>query len=597
METTENNSGFKAKIQKLGSYLSDMVMPNIGAFIAWGIITALFIPTGYFPNEQLNTMVGPMQTFLLPLLIAYSGGNMVHGQRGAVIGAIATTGVILGSDVPMFIGAMAMGPFAGWVLKKFDEYIVDKIPTGFEMLVNNFSSGIIGFILAILGFYAVGPVITALTNGLAVGVDYIINVGVLPLANIFIEPAKVLFLNNALNHGILTPLATQQVSEVGQSVLFLLEANPGPGLGILLAYMFFGKGAAKASSPGAAIIHFLGGIHEIYFPYVMMKPLMFLAVIGGGVAGTFTFQLLGAGLSGPASPGSILAVLGTTAPGSHISVIMGVLAGTIVSFIIAALILRMDKSTEEDLAAEEAALQAEKSGSTDTQTASETASVSEQSDSAPSFDEIDNIVFACDAGMGSSAMGASLLRKKIKEQDTGINVTNSAINRLNDDANTLVITQKELTNRARKQSPASTHISVDNFLDDARYDEILQDMKRESSDAEPIAEEATAPAQEQTDTATQDYQNVEQVVFAYSGKVGASTMAASQLRNQFTKAGVTISVAAKDINDIEDNKNSLVFAEPALADELESKLSNASVEAMEDLLDEANYEEFVDQVK
>ena len=310
METTENNSGFKAKIQKLGSYLSDMVMPNIGAFIAWGIITALFIPTGYFPNEQLNTMVEPMQTFLLPLLIAYSGGNMVHGQRGAVIGAIATTGVILGSNVPMFIGAMAMGPFAGWVLKKFDEYIVDKIPTGFEMLVNNFSSGIIGFVLAILGFYAVGPVITTLTNGLAVGVDYIINMGVLPLANIFIEPAKVLFLNNALNHGILTPLATQQVSEVGNSVLFLLEANPGPGLGILLAYMFFGKGAAKASSPGAAVIHFLGGIHEIYFPYVMMKPLMFLAVIGGGVAGTFTFQLLGAGLSGPASPGRFLQLLG-----------------------------------------------------------------------------------------------------------------------------------------------------------------------------------------------------------------------------------------------------------------------------------------------
>ena len=273
------------------------------------------------------------------------------------------------------------------------------------------------------------------------------------------------------------------------------------------------------------------------------------------------------------------------------------MAGAIVSFVIAALILRMDKSTEEDLAAEEATLEADKSGSTATQADSETASVSEQSDSAPSFDEIDNIVFACDAGMGSSAMGASLLRKKIKEQDTGINVTNSAINRLTDDANTLVITQKELTNRARKQSPASTHISVDNFLDDARYDEILQDMKRESSDEEPIAEEATAPAQEQADTATQDYTNVEQVIFAYSGKVGSSTMAASQLRNQFTKAGVTIPVTAKDISDIEDNENSLVFAEPTLADELQTKLANASVEAIEDLLDGTNYEEFIEQVK
>ena len=357
----ENKSALKVRVQKLGTTLSNMVMPNIGAFIAWGILATLFIETGWFPNPTLSVMVSPILTYLLPLLIGYTAGFNVYGQRGAVVGAMASFGAIVGSSVTMFIGAMIMGPLGAWCIKKFDEKFQEKIRPGFEMLLNNFSAGIIGFILIILAFLAVGPVVSSLTAAIGVGVQAIINAKMLPLANILIEPAKVLFLNNALNHGIFTPLGTEQVAEAGKSILFLLESNPG--LGILLAYSFFGKGSAKSSAPGAVIIEFLGGIHEIYFPYVMIKPLLFLAAIAGGVVGTFTFQLLGAGLSAAASPGSIIAILAMTPRGGYLPVIAGVAAAAVASFLVASVILKADRSESDSLESAQAASQAAKAAS------------------------------------------------------------------------------------------------------------------------------------------------------------------------------------------------------------------------------------------
>ena len=294
----------KEKVQLFGRSLSGMVMPNIGAFIAWGLITALFIETGWMPNERIAQLVSPMSSVLLPLLIAYTGGNVVAGQRGGVIGAIATMGVIVGSDVPMFIGAMIVGPLSAWVIKKFDKLMENHVKAGFEMLVNNFSLGIIGAVLAVLAMYGVTPLVGTLNNWMSIGVGFFVDHGILPLTSLFIEPAKVLFLNNAINHGILSPMGIQQVEEMGKSIFFLLEANPGPGLGVLLAYCIAGKGNAKSSAPGAVIIHFFGGIHEIYFPYILMNPLLLLATIAGGAAGVFTFNLMGVGLTAPASPGS-----------------------------------------------------------------------------------------------------------------------------------------------------------------------------------------------------------------------------------------------------------------------------------------------------
>jgi mannitol PTS system EIICBA or EIICB component len=470
MTNTTGNSGFRVKVQKFGSYLSGMIMPNIGAFIAWGIITALFIDTGWAPNKELSKLVGPMITYLLPLLIGYTGGKMVYDVRGGVVGATAAMGVVVGADVPMFLGAMIMGPLGGYAIKQFDKLVHGKIKQGFEMLVNNYSAGIIGMGLTLLAFKGIGPVVKALNEVLASGVDAIINAGLLPLANIFIEPAKVLFLNNAINHGILSPLGIEQAADAGKSILFLLETNPGPGLGILLACMFFAKGSAKQSAPGAIIIHFLGGIHEIYFPYILMKPALLLAAMAGGISGVFTFNLLGAGLVAPPSPGSIFALMAMTPKGGYVGVLAGVLVATAVSFAVASLILKSSKSQEEETDLTDAATKME-------QLKGKKSSVADQFiASTVSLAGVKKIIFACDAGMGSSAMGASILRNKVKKAELDVDVTNTAINNLPSDAD-IVVTHKDLTDRAKAKLPNAHHISVENFLNSPKYDELINNLK------------------------------------------------------------------------------------------------------------------------
>lgn len=460
--------GFKAKVQKFGSHFSGMVMPNIGAFIAWGIITALFIPTGWIPNEKFGSLVDPMIGYLLPLLIAYTGGKIVHGDRGGVVGATATMGVIVGSSVPMFLGAMLVGPLGGFLMKKIDKALEGKIKSGFEMLINNFSAGILAAALALISYVIIGPLVLALNNVLATGVGAIINMGILPLAHIFIEPAKVLFLNNAINHGILGPLGIEQVTAAGKSILFMLETNPGPGLGILFAYMLFGKGSSKNSAYGSAIIHFIGGIHEIYFPYILMRPSLILAAMAGGASGTLIFSIFKSGLVATPSPGSIFAYLAMTPREGYIGVLLGVLASTIVSFLIASAILKVAKEPNDDISTAVNKMEEMKGKKS---SVSHTLVNEEKS-----YNNVKKIVFACDAGMGSSAMGASLLRKKITEAGLDIEVINKSINDIPDDAD-VIITHKDLTQRAKAKNNNAIHLSVDNFLGSPVYDEVVEKLK------------------------------------------------------------------------------------------------------------------------
>ncbi|WP_038173691.1 PTS mannitol transporter subunit IICBA [Vibrio pacinii] len=461
----------KIKIQNFGRFLSNMVMPNIGAFIAWGFITALFIPTGWLPNETLAAMVGPMITYLLPLLIGYTGGKLIGGDRGAVVGAITTMGVIVGTDIPMFMGAMMVGPLGGWAIKKFDHYIDGKVKSGFEMLVNNFSAGIIGMVCAIIAFFFIGPFVKMLSGGLAAGVHFLVSAHLLPLTSIFVEPAKILFLNNAINHGIFSPLGIQQANDMGQSIFFLIEANPGPGLGILLAYMVFGKGTARQTAGGASIIHFFGGIHEIYFPYILMNPRLILAAIAGGMTGVFVLVLFNAGLVSPASPGSIFAVLLMTPKASIVGVLASIASATGVSFMVASLLMKTQTSSEED--GDEAALEKATSQMKQMKSAPKSsASVNRASKSNLDLANLHSIIVACDAGMGSSAMGASMLRKKVQSAGLNINVTNLAINSLTESAE-LVITHKDLTDRARQHAPNAQHISLSNFLDSEMYNQLV----------------------------------------------------------------------------------------------------------------------------
>ena len=522
--TTDAERGFSPRValQKVGTSLSNMVMPNIPALIAWGILTAFFIPDGWTPNEPLASVVGPMIHYLLPLLIANTGGRMIYEARGAVVGVIATMGVIGGSDwliaqenarlleqwiaqgnaaadyaelgeVHMFIGAMIMAPLAAWLMKKLDRLWAEHIPAGFEMLVNMFSAGIFGFIMLVAGFFGLAPLVNGLMTLLSNGVGALVEAHLLPLVSLLIEPAKVFFLNNAVNHGVLTPLGLSEASQNGKSVLFLLEANPGPGVGILLAYTVFGRGAARASAPGAAIIQFLGGIHEIYFPYVLMKPILILAAIGGGMAGVAVNVAFGTGLIAPASPGSIFAIFGVAARDSYLGIALAVLAAAAVSFTLSAVFLKIGKQDDGDLAAATAKMEqmkGKKSSVAGALTgAGAGAGAAAAAEGSGHTGPIQRIVFACDAGMGSSAMGATVLRKKVRAAGfDDVEVTNKAISSLNDEWD-VVVTQKELTDRARQRTGSAVQVSVDQFMNSPRYDEVVELVQQRN---DPDAAEAGA---------------------------------------------------------------------------------------------------------
>ena len=516
--TEKPRRGARVRVQQFGTFLSNMVLPNIGAFIAWGLITALFIQTGwitligdkifgYAPGlepgqydygfvSQLGGwdadgggIVGPMITYLLPVLIGYTGGRMAYGGdniRGGVVGAIATMGAVTGATVPMFLGAMIMGPLGGYTMRRLDALWDGKIRPGFEMLVNNFSAGIWGMCLAIGGFLVAGPFVEAFSDLAENVVDFLVENSLLPLTSIFVEPAKILFLNNAINHGVFTPLGTSEAAEQGKSILFLIEANPGPGLGLLLAFTFFGKGIAKASAPGAAVIQFLGGIHEIYFPYVLMKPKLILAVILGGMTGVATNLIFDSGLRAPAAPGSIIAVWLQSPAGSLVGVTLSVILSASVSFLVASVLLKLDRAEDDgDLAGATASMEAMKGKK----------SLASSVLGSGRSQEIRSIVFACDAGMGSSAMGASVLRKKVHGAGHGeVTVVNKAISALTDSYD-LVVTHQDLTERARQKTPSAIHVSVENFMGSPKYDEIVELIDQAGEgESEPTVDVLTGDA-------------------------------------------------------------------------------------------------------
>ena len=457
----------RASVSKFGKALSGMVMPNIGAFIAWGFLTALFIETGWMPNAQLAEMVSPILKFLLPILIAGQGGYMVAGQRGRVIGSIAVMGAIVGSEYTMLMGAMLMGPLAGFVIKTWDKFAEKWKPAGLEMLIDNFSIGILGMLLAIGGFYGVGPFMGTILVILQSGVEMMINAHLLPALAIFIEPAKVLFLNNAIGNGVFVPIATEQAKTAGQSIMYMLESNPGPGLGVLLAYCFFCKDqATKQSAPGAVIIHFLGGIHEIYFPYVLMNPKVIIAPIVGNFVSILLFTIFGNGLVGPASPGSIIAFMAMAPQGQQITILLGVLAGAAVSFLIASPIVRA--SDVSDLAAAQDAVANMKAGGS--------------SDGPAEAGLGDKIIFACDAGMGSSAMGATRFRNRIKLDRPDLIVEHASVDEVPADAR-IVVVQANLADRARKSAPQAQFVVINNFLSDPNLDNLYNDLVSASAEA------------------------------------------------------------------------------------------------------------------
>jgi len=460
-KTSSDDKKLKVAFQKFGRFLSGMVIPNIGVFVAWGLITALFIPTGWMPNKHIAKLVSPIITYVLPLLIGYTGGKTVYGNRGALMGVLGTIGVVVGSTMPMFLGAMIIGPIGGLIIKYFDHLVEGKVKSGFEMLVNNFSIGIIGGALAIFSLLTVGPLIGGLSIAVAGAVKIIVNANLLPLSALVVEPGKILFLNNAIDHGILGPIGVQQAKIAGKSILFLLVTNPGPGFGVLLAYWVYSKGTLKESVPGAMIIHFLGGIHEIYFPYVLMNPLTLIGVIAGGAAGTFTFTVFHVGLVATPSPASIFAVLAMTPKGNFTGVISGVVIATIVSFLVCSIFVRRESNSEEDFEKAKEAKNKLKG------------TIQAKTNNSVKAIDVKKIYVACDAGMGSSAMAAAVLQKKINAAGLHISVENVAIQSIPDDAD-IVVTHIQLTQSAMRAKPNVEHISISNYIKAPEYDELVK---------------------------------------------------------------------------------------------------------------------------
>ena len=471
----------RAKLQAFGGFLTAMVIPNMGAFIAWGFITALFIPTGWIPNEHFNELVQPMLNYLLPLLLAYTGGSLVYGQRGGVAGAIGTIGLIVGADIAMFLGAMIMGPLSAWVVKKFDKAIDGKIPTGFEMVVNNFSLGIIAFLLCLCSYSFIGPVIVEANSFVSYLIQQLVKTGFLPILSVINEPAKVLFLNNVIDQGIYYPLGMQQVAEVGKSIYFTVASNPGAGLGLLLAYSVFGKGEAKKTAPGALIIHFFGGIHEMYFPYVLMNPVLIVAMILGNGAGTLVYSILDVGLVAGPSPGSIFAYLMLTPKGNFLGIIAGVLVSAAVSFLVASSILKISKGkgTDEDLQASTARSKAMKQEGKDILKKEMLSEIPVKEEK----EKITNVAFACDAGLGSSAMGAGAFRKKLKEQGIDITVKHYAIERVPAEAQ-VVVTHENLLERAKIAMPDKRIVTIKNFLGDPNINLLIEEIVEQQEESE-----------------------------------------------------------------------------------------------------------------
>lgn len=470
----------KNGVQRFGKFLSAMIMPNIGALIAFGFLAAFFNGSGWIPHEGFATIFSAILVYLIPILIASTGGKLIGEERGSIVGAIAVVGAIMSDpNTTMLMAAMIIGPLSGFCIKKFDKAMEGHMPAGFEMLINNFSVGIIGMILSMVSYLVIGPLMNLILAVLTAGVNVLVEHSMLPLIAVFIEPAKVLFLNNAINHGIFTPIATAQAADTGKSIMYMLEANPGPGLGVLLAYMFFCEDKkTKQSAPGAVIIHLLGGIHEIYFPYILMNPLVIIAPIIGNIAAIFWYNMTGAGLVGPASPGSLIAYLMMASRDSMISVIVGVVIATAVSFGIASVIIRMSKGKSlEEAQAEVADRKAEAKGISGNEV--------------KKTEGVKKVVFACDAGMGSSAMGATKFRNRIKAQRPDLTVINTSVDNIPEDCDIAVV-QITLVERARKSVPQAQIVTLNNFLADPALDSLYEQLTQKQEKVTGLQEEVAA---------------------------------------------------------------------------------------------------------
>lgn len=543
-------------LRELGNYLSSLIMPNLSVFIAWGLINFLANFASGKMYLLLNGTEDILINFLLPLLIGYTGGKKIDHNRGGAIAGIATLGIMVGNDNSAVLGAMIIGPIAVTCFKRLNILILKKIQNGYEMLLQNILAGVVGTLFCLVGLFVLTPIINFSTLLAISGVHFLITHHLLPLVNVIIEPLKVFFFNNAINHGVLTPLGLNMVKETGQSILFLLEVNPGPGLGILLAFSFYGNQEERKQGAGASMIHLFGGIHEVYFPFVLKEPNLFLVAILSGITGTTIFQFLNAGLTMPVSPGSIILMLTSASSYSRISLLLGVLGSALVSFILSLIIL-LNRNDEKNVAVE----------------------IKGESQM------IDQIIVACDAGIGSSAMGASLIDKELKRLGIELPVTNQSIYEVENNRASLILVHSQLKNQLQKLAPKVQILEIDNFLDIQNNASIILDYLEDKE----IDNELTTK---------KNISNKIEIVLLFENNVrGSQTMASELMRIKAHQLEVNLVTKKEAIEDVIYIPNSFYI----VSEEFEQKYcvtkQTNTVFVMTDLFNMTEFESWLKGVK
>lgn len=469
----------KKLLHRFGKFYTKVIINFIGIFIFVGILSVVFGDYGWLPNEDIYAISQFVYKVVIPIMIAYAAGNQAghlgecagskHLQIGGAIAVMATSGMILADDEIGILGAMILGPLSGMLWKYMLEPKVEKVKTGMEMLVRNVTAAFAGSIMTLIAFYLIAPVISAGENILLSGIDYLIEHKLIWLVSFVIEPAKVFFLNNSINHGILIPIGMQQAEQMGESILFLLETNPGPGLGILAA-LYLEKKEKRKQYAASMFVEFVGGIHEIYFPEVIANMWLLLALICGGAAGNLCFLILHGATTGVVSPGSIFSVLLVCTQNRILGVLVGIIVSAAVSAAVAILILKWqkkrfkisEKNTMEEIGSVE-------------KTAPVVQSVLEGK---VEKKMIQKIGFICNAGVGSSAMGAALFRKKLREMNlTEIEVEAYAADQIPEDLDA-VVCQKDLMEMLLPELRAVKVYIVESLLNQSEYMAIIEEIQK-----------------------------------------------------------------------------------------------------------------------
>ncbi|MDO4306662.1 MAG: hypothetical protein Q4C77_07490 [Eubacteriales bacterium] len=476
------------RLHDIGKFYSSIFMGNIGLFLFIGLLSVIFQEQGWFPNEKLYNISQLVYEVVLPTCIGYVGGEKIAGRSGGILAVLMVAGVLTADVHVGILAAMIAGPVGGAVWKYAGSRMKERVGSSLQMLAGNLLIGILGSLLAVLGYYILEPAVTWWAEGISGCLKALIEHRLLLLANVFIEPMKVFFLNNIVNHGMLVPLGMNQIQEGGKSVLFLLESNPGPGFGMLLA-LFLTQRERRGEYGTALFAQGAGGIHEVYFPYVLANLWLLLPLIAGGAAGTLCFELLHVGVTAPVSPGSIITILIMAGKENLLTAAGGIAVSAAVSFAGSLLVLGFRRQRRENSKpmkeSTEKLTEEPIEESTEKPTEKPTEELTEELIEEPIVEPIKeetrmplkNIGFVCDAGVGSSAMGAALFRRKLAQNGIqGVAVQAYASDQIPKSLD-LIVCQKDFLRLLPDGTKEMEIFAVDSLMGGEAFDKLINTIK------------------------------------------------------------------------------------------------------------------------